>query len=867
VLTNGMQVHPDPGFRKKSAQQLGVQDLFYPDRRLAKFCQEKDIPILLLAPAFQEYATRHQVFFHGFDNNLGGGHWNQNGHRLAGEMLAEWLCGQLNSNSRTLFSLMFSGESKYLRFWGKVYRQEPDQSGMVDGLLRAAAGLYQVGARGRRGLYQKGCLARQHLPAPVVSVGNLTVGGTGKTPVTAYLARFFQEHRLRVAILSRGYGGRRAAVTCLSDGERLYYQPPEVGEEAYWLARSLPGVLVYTGPCRYAAGMAAWRDHRPELFLLDDGFQHFQLARDLDIALLDAERPFGNGRLLPAGPLREPVSTLAEADVAILTRYDPGSHHQRLLEIKGAFPLLEVFTAAIEPTAARRFPGGQEQPPAALRGLPLLAFAGLARPEVFEASLVNLGVDLRGFEAFPDHYVYTPEDLAHLVREARERGAEGLVTTAKDWARLGEKWPEDLPLWVLEVAARVEPEEVFCNCLVAALGGRMGSLGDKAIGFPGCGFGSDFDRAGVPPAVLILEAPQPLPPKGRRAFQKLKVRGKNPGDTSQVRRILLRAPNWVGDAVMSLPVLAGLAHLFPAAKITVLAAPRVAPLFSGQPGAAEVLPYPAGPEKWRLLLGLWGKFDLALALPNSLESALGLWLTGTPRRLGYAANGRSPLLTLAVKGRKYMRGLHQVFYYLGLLTAFGPVETYYPPQLYLTEAELAAAGTLFQDDGQNPGAPLIGLAPGAAYGPAKRWFAERFAAVGDRLQQEFQAELVLLGGAADREAAAEVEHFGQGKYLNLAGKTTLRQALLVLSQLKVLITNDSGLMHVAAALGVPVVALFGSTDPAATGPFTSRATVLHHPRPCAPCLERACSRDYACLTDITVAEVAAAARGWLEEMK
>lgn len=745
---------------------------------------------------------------------------------------------------------MFVGESKYLRFFRNIYQQESDRSGLVNWLLRAAAGLYQVGARGRRGLYRRGWRQTEHLPAPVVSVGNLTVGGTGKTPVTAYLARFFQEHRLRVAILSRGYGGRRAEVTCLSDGESLYYQPPEVGEEAYWLAKSLPGVLVYTGPSRHTAGLAAWRDHRPDLFLLDDGFQHFQLARDLDIVLLDADQPMGNGRLLPAGPLREPLNTLAEGDVFILTRYNCQQHQDRLVNLKRALPNQEVFTATIEPTEARRFPGGEDYPPEALRHLPVLAFAGLARPQVFESTLKALGADLRGFREFPDHYVFTPEDLADLVQQTRQRNASALITTSKDWARLGGKWQEDLPLWVLEVAARVEPEPAFHKCLTAALGWTVGCRAVQGIG----------------PQDYRLEVPQPLPPQVRRRYQKLTWKGRAPGNSPQVRRILLRAPNWVGDAVMSLPVLSGLTGLFPGASVTVLAAPRVAPLFSGQPGVTEVLPYPAGQEKWLFLLNLCSKFDLSLALPNSLESALGLWLTRTPHRLGYAANGRTPLLTLALKGRKHLQGVHQVFYYLGLLQGFAPVRDFLPPRLFLSEVEQTQARKLLQGNGHDTGALWIGLAPGAAYGPAKRWPAERFAQVGDLLQQEYQAGLVLLGGPADREAADEVQRHGRGKYLNLAGKTTLRQALMILGQLKVLITNDSGLMHSAAALGVPLVALFGSTDPVATGPFTHRATVLHHPQPCSPCLQRTCSEDYACLTEITAAEVAAAARGWLEDL-
>ncbi len=744
---------------------------------------------------------------------------------------------------------MFSGEHQKLGFFQRLGQPESGGGGAVSWLLQAVSPLYQVGARARRGLYGKGWLPIKHLPAPVLSVGNLTVGGTGKTPLTAYLARFFLGNHQRVAILSRGYGGRRTEVTCLSDGERLYHKPPEVGDEAYELARSLPGVLVYTGPCRYAAGMAAWWDHRPDVFLLDDGFQHFQLARDLDLVLLDADRPFGNRRLLPAGPLREPLDTLREADLLILTRYDQERHRDRLRDLRRVFPHLDIFTAAIEPTSVRRFPGGQAHPLTALHGLPVFAFAGLARPQVFEKTLGALGAELRGFRAFPDHYAFASEDLAALVQEARDREAQALITTTKDWARQGEDWQESLPLFVLEVAARVEPAAGLRQCLSAALGETLACPAPPLTG----------------PGVPELQAIWPLPSPVRRRFQKLVRAGQSLMKPHDVRRILVRAPNWVGDAVMSLPVLAGLNRLWPAAEITAVAAPRVAPLFSGQPGVTDVIAYPAGQEKWRLLWGLRGKFDLALALPNSFESALGLWLTRTPRRLGYAANGRSLLFTTVLQGRQRLQGLHQVFYYLGLLEAFGPVQDFSPPCLRLSETERDEGRSLLTKGGQNPNGPWIGLAPGATYGPAKRWPSERFAAVGDLLQEELQSGVVLLGGPGDQEAAIEVERQARGKFLNLAGKTTLRQALMVLSQLQVLITNDSGLMHAAAALQVPVVAIFGSTDPVATGPFTQRATIIHHHLPCSPCLERTCALGYPCLAEITVAEVAEAARGWLKQ--
>jgi tetraacyldisaccharide 4'-kinase len=322
--------------------------------------------------------------------------------------------------------------------------------------------VYGLGARLRRSLYTIEILLPKHLPARVVSVGNLAVGGTGKTPVTASLTRFFQAAGKKVAILSRGYGGNNRGVTCISDGENIYQKPPQVGEEAYWLARHLPGAAVYTGASRYEAGKNAWEAFKPDLFLLDDGFQHFQLHRDLDLVLLDAAAPFGNGHLLPRGILREPKSALAAAQVLILTRFQEDRDRQTLTDLQTAFPLKTVLTAAIAPSAARLYPAGRPEPPAALKGQPLLAFAGLARPEVFRHTLADLGVRLLGFQAFPDHHPFVSAELAALVRQAQSAGAAALITTGKDWARLGESWDTTLPLWVLEVEAHIDqPERIL----------------------------------------------------------------------------------------------------------------------------------------------------------------------------------------------------------------------------------------------------------------------------------------------------------------------------------------------------------------------------------------------------------------------
>lgn len=356
---------------------------------------------------------------------------------------------------------------------------------------------------------------------------------------------------------------------------------------------------------------------------------------------------------------------------------------------------------------------------------------------------------------------------------------------------------------------------------------------------------------------------QPLPPEARQRFQELRCNRKFFGNPEAVRQILVRPPNWVGDAIMSLPVLAALHRLFPLARITVLAVRRVAPLFLHLPGVAQVIHYPSGRGKWQVLWELRGRHDLSLALPNSLEAALGLWLVGVPYRLGYNTDARRPFLNLAVSGRRKLAGLHTVYYFLGLLTAFGEVTGFTPPALHLEPGEVLAGAEALAKAALPGHGPWVGLSPGAAYGPAKRWPPERFGALGGELQRDLGARLVLLGGLEERPVADQVKEHLPEPVLDLVGRTDLRQALGILSRLRLLITNDSGLMHAGAALGVPLVALFGSTDPRATGPFTPRATVIHHPWPCSPCFKRTCDLGYPCLTAITVAEVKEAASRWL----
>jgi heptosyltransferase-2 len=258
------------------------------------------------------------------------------------------------------------------------------------------------------------------------------------------------------------------------------------------------------------------------------------------------------------------------------------------------------------------------------------------------------------------------------------------------------------------------------------------------------------------------------------------------------------------------------------------------------------------------------RFDLAVIFPNSLEAALIPWVLGIPHRVGYNTEARAFLLTQVVASPDRLAGLHQVYRHEGILKAFGQVSCDGFPELILSPAEEEAGLQLLLANGWSPEQKIIGLGPGAAYGPAKQWFPDRFAALAQRLQEEFGALAVLLGASGDQETARKIAQGMPTPPLDLTGRTDLRTAFAVIRHLDLFITNDSGLMHAAAALWTPLVALFGSTDPFATGPFTPFASVLRHPLPCGPCLQRQCpEKHYRCLDLIAVDEVMEQARYWL----
>lgn len=312
---------------------------------------------------------------------------------------------------------------------------KPPSHPLALALLGLPAALYGaiVGARNRH--YDKPGAAKQ-VALPVISVGNLTAGGTGKTPIVAWLARGLLDRGRRPAIVSRGYGGTAGkGPLFVSDGSGPRLDAGRCGDEPHLLARTLPGVTVIVGSDR-CAGAEAAHTHGCDVVLLDDGFQHRRLHRDLDLLLLDAGAPFDNGRLLPAGLLREAVSGLARADAILITRTRPGEDHPEIeSEIRRHNPTAPISLAGHEPVGFVDLEGTIVKRPSRA-----LAFSGIGNPESFRSDLHGQGIELVDFRAFADHHPYTAEELRELQDDATEAGAT-LVTTEKDLARI--EWRDD----------------------------------------------------------------------------------------------------------------------------------------------------------------------------------------------------------------------------------------------------------------------------------------------------------------------------------------------------------------------------------------------------------------------------------------
>lgn len=327
------------------------------------------------------------------------------------------------------------------------------------------------------------------------------------------------------------------------------------------------------------------------------------------------------------------------------------------------------------------------------------------------------------------------------------------------------------------------------------------------------------------------------------------------------RKILVRATNWVGDAVMSLPALRALHERFPDAEISILAKPWVAALYGREPFCHRVIPYTQKNfgEKWQAARALRSEnFDAAILLQNAFEAAAITFAARIPERIGYARDGRSPLLTKAIpvpKPGEIPR--HERFYYLELLRRAGILDTLPSSEMIrLDGAPAARAAGIARFGSLGLGETIVGISPGAAYGTAKQWLPDRFAAAASRVALDLGAKIAIFGSNTERELCEFVRSACTTSATNLAGETSLSEFIEMAAACRVYLTNDSGAMHIASALGVPTVTIFGATDDAGTGPTGTLARIVREPVECSPCLKRECPIDHRCMTRVESDRVA-----------
>ena len=317
----------------------------------------------------------------------------------------------------------------------------------------------------RENLYKKGFLQSKRLPCTVISIGNITVGGSGKTPMTIYMAELIKHLGYGVAIISRGYKGQAekiGGVVC--DGRMICMGPDEAGDEPFMISERLKTVPVIVGQNRFKAGILAIKEFKPDVLLLDDAFQHLKLNRDIDLVLLDSKKPFGNTYLFPRGTLRETASALLRGDAVIFTRSGVGKP-AALDQIKRIVPKKPIFHSFHTPYIYKIITGNSLQSPDRLnissmydfdifKRKRVFAFSGIASNDDFRRTIESFRCELEKFLGFPDHHPYSNRELDEIVKSAMDLSAEFIFTTEKDYVRIAHKikWPIDLVVIGIEIS-------------------------------------------------------------------------------------------------------------------------------------------------------------------------------------------------------------------------------------------------------------------------------------------------------------------------------------------------------------------------------------------------------------------------------
>lgn len=345
-------------------------------------------------------------------------------------------------------------------------------------------------------------------------------------------------------------------------------------------------------------------------------------------------------------------------------------------------------------------------------------------------------------------------------------------------------------------------------------------------------------------------------------------RGNPSFPTHSVRRILVRCPNWIGDAVMATPALSAIRDLFPRAEVTALAIPSVSELLRRHPAIDHHMVFQRTSGHGGIK-GIWEvsrllrlqSFDGAILFPNAFEAAWLMYLAGIPHRYGYATDARRMLLTHPVQTPA--KTLHQVDYYVNLLTPLGNPLPPVRPMLRVAEAERQWADQALTEAGIESDDCVLALNPGSMYGTAKRWFPERFAEAADRLVDRLETEspssrrghTLIIGARGEEPIARRIAERMRTRAVIMTGRTSIRELMAILTRCHLLLTNDTGPMHVAAALDVPIVSVFGPTDPSTTAPYGLPGSVVRQPVDCSPCLKRECPLDHRCMTSLSVEHV------------
>lgn len=343
-----------------------------------------------------------------------------------------------------------------------------ERSPFWEAVLSLLAAVYGLVIRVRSGLYRLHVLARKELPCNVISVGNVTLGGTGKTPVVIHVAGLLQKEQRRPVVVSRGYGREdEEEIVVVSDGVSVLVDTKRGGDEPVLIGLKLPGVPVIVGRKRYQAAREALQRFNPDTVILDDGFQHVQLKRTCDIVLIDALNPFGNGKLFPSGILREPVSAIKRAHAVLITNADRAEDAGSLRETIRRHTSARIFTSRRQPLDLIDCCSGETKQLAVLRGTRVLAFSGIARPASFTELLRSFGAVIAGEYAYPDHYDFRKSDLADVFKKAADQKVSMIITTEKDVVRLKKLKPDGI--WVLRIELVVHEREAWEEFLLKGL--------------------------------------------------------------------------------------------------------------------------------------------------------------------------------------------------------------------------------------------------------------------------------------------------------------------------------------------------------------------------------------------------------------